>query len=519
MPSFAAAFDRSNKGFGIKDGIKNLISHTERVKAVVIGSGFGGSIAAYRLSEKGIDTIVLERGKRWDPQPNKDVFSTTKQLDGRALWLNDGSDLMTYRTKPKEPFEKYVGLVGCEHHDGITVWTSSGVGGGSLVYNTCLLKPTEQNFYKCFSKEISYEEMNSEFYPEVVKIMNAGPIPDDILDSEPYLNARIFGELSRKAGVPINRINTATNWHTVREELLGKRQASAIEGDIWYGANSGYKNSLDKNYLKYAEESGYVKVQELSNVLEIEEINSKFHITYSNIDVHGNELIQKKIIADMLFMGAGSMGSTSLLIKCKAKGTLPKLATNLGKEWGNNGDTFGVMRVGKPIGSDKGGPAHLVARDYEENPLGPQTCIAFPDHTAPADAFVLLGMSIPGTSGYWDYNEDEHKAILHWPNSDEKAEMERMKFTMTKFAEALEDKNLVKTALDSIQIAAGATAHPCGGVAMGSSSDFFGRVHGYEGLYVTDGAFIPRGAAACNPSLTIAAFAERSMKNILENDL
>ena len=50
-------------------------------------------------------------------------------------------------------------------------------------------------------------------------------------------------------------------------------------------------------------------------------------------------------------------------------------------------------------------------------------------------------------------------------------------------------------------------------------SDFFGRVHGYEGLYVTDGAFIPRGAAACNPSLTIAAFAERSMKNILENDL
>ena len=46
MPSFAAAFDRSNKGFGIKEGIKNLISHTERVKAVVIGSGFGGSIAA-----------------------------------------------------------------------------------------------------------------------------------------------------------------------------------------------------------------------------------------------------------------------------------------------------------------------------------------------------------------------------------------------------------------------------------------------------------------------------------------
>jgi cholesterol oxidase len=66
---------------------------------------------------------------------------------------------------------------------------------------------------------------------------------------------------------------------------------------------------------------------------------------------------------------------------------------------------------------------------------------------------------------------------------------------------------------------AGITAHPLGGVCMGTACDMYGRVKGYQGLYVVDGAFIPGSAAACNPALTIAAFAERCMDNIIAEDI
>jgi choline dehydrogenase-like flavoprotein len=65
---------------------------------------------------------------------------------------------------------------------------------------------------------------------------------------------------------------------------------------------------------------------------------------------------------------------------------------------------------------------------------------------------------------------------------------------------------------------AGVTAHPLGGAVMGRACDFFGRVQGYRGLYVVDGAFIPGSTAATNPAFTIAAFAERSMADILARD-
>jgi cholesterol oxidase len=522
MPSFAAIFARKPIVSQSNAGLTRV--RENRCRALVIGSGFGGSIAAYRLSQKGIDTVVLERGRRWITSKDSDVFATTRNLDGRANWLN-GTDLFTYAVppvgeRPTEPLDHYVGLVEHLHEDGMYVLAPAAVGGGSLVYNTCLVQPSEENFYACFPREVDYSQMNSEFYPEVLKIMGAGPIPDDILESKYYHGARLMHQLAVTGGVPIHRINTATDWNVIRDEIYGRRRPSAIEGDIWYGANSGYKNSLDKNYLKYAEQSGYVKVQPLSNVLDIAEQDGKYNVTYARIDEYGNELSREKYISDFLFMGAGSMGTTKLLVRAKAKGGLPNLDSSIGQMWGNNGDTFGHFSIESQAGAHEGGPAHFVATDWSDNPMGPQTCIAYPDHTLPEDMIQYLGMSIPSEKGYFDYDKTTDKVTLHWANEDTDRTRERMRHTLEKFARSIQDPERAKRAVESIQVEGGnATAHPCGGVTMGYAADLYGRVKGYKGLYVTDAAFIPLGTAACNPALTTAAFAERSMAEILKNDL
>jgi cholesterol oxidase len=493
-----------------------------RVKAVVIGSGFGGSVAAYHLGRNKVETLVLERGRRWDVKDGQPgPFTTSKLPDGRALWLSETDLLVT--DGPQDPINRYTGLVERYNEDGIIVWASSGVGGGSLVYNTVLLQPSKANFNKVFPSSINYDEMSREYYPRVVEMMDAGPIPDDILSSPNYLGARIFLDFAARAGLPTQRINTATNWHIVRKELQGKLEASAIAGEIWYGGNSGYKNSLDKNYLLNAQKSGHVQISPLSNVTEIKELDKGYQLSVDRLDESGTVISRHTITCDYLFMGAGSMGTTSLLVKAKHKGTLSKLNNDIGKYWGNNGDTFGSIRIGSPAGSSHGGPAHIVGLDYQDNPYGPQTVIAFPQADNTHDSLIFLGMALPDETGYWEYSEQLNRAVLHWPSPGESESLKlmdkRMHYTLNKLASQVSPESSRVAAVESVKVSGGATAHPCGGVVMDKACDTYGRVKGYKGLYVVDGALVPRGTAAANPALTIAALAERCMDNIIRNDI
>jgi cholesterol oxidase len=519
IPRAQASVNQSTTGSRSKPASAGSIPARQRVRALVIGSGFGGSVAAYRLGLKGVETLVLERGRRWTMQNNRGPFATSRNPDGRALWLSETDLLVT--DGPKNPLPVGLGLVERYNEDGIIVWASSGVGGGSLVYNTVLLQPSEKNFYRCFPREVSYEQMNREYYPRVVEIMDANPIPDDVLLSSPYLGARIFQDLATRAGIPTQRINTATNWHIVRKELRGMLESSATAGEIWYGGNSGYKNSLDKNYLKYAEATGMVRIQDHSHVTAIKEDGNRYLVEYDQLADNGRVLSKHTVVCDYLFMAAGSMGTSSLLVRAKHKGTLPKLNAEVGKHWGNNGDTFGSMRIGSPAGSDKGGPAHIVALDYENNPFGPQTIIGFPQPDNTEDSLIFLGMSIPQDSGYWDFDAVNDKPRLHWPvkTAGQKNTEDGMEYSLNKIADAITPPENAVRARQSVKVMAGSTAHPCGGVAMGKACDLFGRVQGYKGLYVVDGAFIPLATAAANPALTIAAFAERSMASILSSDI
>ena len=200
---------------------------------------------------------------------------------------------------------------------------------------------------------------------------------------------------------------------------------------------------------------------------------------------------------------------------------LSRLNSEVGKNWGNNGDTFGVFNTGSPAGSSTGGPAHIVGLDYEDNPYGPQTVIAFPQADNDEDALIFLGMALPEESGYFDYNTSLNRPVLHWPAKSEAITRleERMEYTLKRLANEVTPAPARQAAIESVKVQVGATAHPCGGAVMGKACDDYGRVSGYKGLYVVDGALIPRGTAAANPALTIAAIAERCMDRIIKEDI
>jgi cholesterol oxidase len=338
----------------------------ERVKAVVIGSGFGGSVAAWHLGKAGVQTVVLERGRRWPITPEEDTFCTYRNPDGRAAWLNDETILFE-----PVPVEKYAGLLERKVEDGITVWTVAAVGGGSIVYNGVLYQPTRENFYRVFPQEVDYDEMDKVYYPRVVERMEASPIPEDLLETDYYLSTRVFLEQAKQAGLWTKLLNVAVNWDIVRQEINGEKKPAAIDGEIWYGINSGVKNSLDKNYLSQAEQTGHVEVRPLHIVTEIaEHPDGGFQVTCTEITEYGDEIAQKTIVCDYLFMGAGSVGSSEMLVKARDTGKLPRLSSDVGTGWGNNGDSFATRQVSVATNPGQGGPATAVAEHWD-NPILP----------------------------------------------------------------------------------------------------------------------------------------------------
>lgn len=511
----------------------------ESIDAVVIGSGFGGAIAAHHLGKAGIKTVVLERGKAWPISPEGNTFCTYRKPDGRAAWLSSETVLFE-----PVPIDVYTGLLERKVEQGITVWVAAGVGGGSLVYNGVLYQPTRENFNRVFRNTVDYDEMNEVYYPRVAAVLKPGPIPKDILTTDYYLSTRVFLEQARRAGLSTRLLNVAVDWNIVRQEIQGEKAASAIDGEIWYGINSGAKNSLDRNYLAQAQASGHVEILPLHVVTEITEVpDHGFRIDCTEINTSGETVARKSFTCKYLFMGAGSMGTSGLLVRAKARGTLPRLNDQVGRHWGNNADTFATRKTWVCTNPGQGGPATALI-EHLDNPYLPQTFIVYPEWDAPEATLTTLGMSMPTELGSFSYDTASDTVRLNWP-ADAPGNLQMLKaanYTYSLLDERnppLSDadreqvfsghfhcpingyptrstKNIV---VEKTQANAGITAHPLGGVVLGQACDLYGRVEGYRGLYVVDGALIPGSTAACNPAFTIAALAERCMDKIIAEDI
>ncbi|MDZ8185033.1 MAG: GMC oxidoreductase [Nostoc sp. ChiSLP02] len=483
-------------------------SNYEDTEALIIGSGFGGSIASLRLAQAGIQTLVLERGRRWNIRSDGNTFANFRNPDGRSAWLSS-TNLFG------QSVDVYTGVLETLNEDGITVLAGAGVGGGSLVYNAIIYQPNKELFYRTFPRSISYKEMDEIYYPRVRSMLKAAPMPDDILKTDYYETTRFLLENGKKAGFPTRLLDLAVDWNIVRQEIRGEKIASAINGEHWFGINSGAKNSLDRNYLLQAEQTGLVKVLPLHIVTEISELPRRgYRVKCHEIDERGELIQSKSFTCRYLFLAAGSIGTSKLLLKAKEKGTLSRLKASVGQNWNNNGDMVAERsNLPKPV-IGKGGPSGAVVENIN-NTQNPISLMNLEDWSGGPGTQRCLTLAMTKPKGFFTYDRSTDNVKLHWPEQENRDGLLAAKVTYT----SLDGSITTPTIKPTTDINASICAHPLGGAVMGKVCDQYGRVFNYQGLYVVDGALIPGPTACTNPSFTIAAIAERCMDEIIAEDI
>jgi cholesterol oxidase len=488
--------------------------------AVVVGSGFGGAVAALRLGQAGVRTTVLERGRRWDVDDAGTTFCTINRPDRRSAWFSPHPHIGI--APGLINIDRWAGIIDRRHGNGIDVVSGVGVGGGSLVFGAIMPQPRRQDFVEVFPSGIGYDEMDTVYWPRVRAMLGCTPMPADILAHDQYRGARAWLRYIEEFGKPYTMIDCCVDWDVIRDELAGRRVASHSVGEGPYGNNSGSKNSVDRNYLPQAVATGNVAVLPLHQVLEIHEVpgQAKFEVRCQQIDETGSVLARKTFVCDFLFMAAGSLHTSELLVTARAKGWLPALNGETGKGWGNNGD-FLVLRANlrRNVGNRQGGPAVAVLND-DGNPFG-KAVMGWEAAPLPAilgsTSMAHLVQAMTPARGSVDYRPGTGTAVLNWPycvmeTSADKAGRD----LVTRLWWQTEGRHgyLFSGLPDydrSVDMGSRATWHPLGGMAMGKACDLDGRAYGYPNLYVVDGALLPGSSANTNPALTIAAVAERCM--------
>ncbi|MES2744500.1 MAG: GMC oxidoreductase [Bdellovibrionota bacterium] len=493
---------------------------TEEHEVVIIGSGFGGAISAHRLTEKGVSVLMIEQGRRWDQKLAKGErrFSYNLYPDGRSTWLS-------YKTViplgPPLPIPKTTGVLQGRQLAGKTIVSGAAYGGGSIVYGGILAKPEEKIYNLVFPKEIPFAELQP-YYDIVAEKLNRGTIPADVEASDPYRHVRVAKAQAEKADLKWEHLNTGTNWDTVRGELDGSVEPSLIHGEAVYGVNSGAKSTLDNSYLKEAEATGRLDVRPLHQVQDIaENADGTYLISTHELNKDGKVIAYRSFSCKKLILSAGTIGTTSLLVKAKAKGGLTRLNDEVGKNWGNNGNVYALrLGVGESTGRWQAGPPSVGISDLD-NPLGP-LFIEHPQLPLGLDIFGLLyfGIGISPTRGQFVYNASSDSVTIDWPKNDPGQEKinEALMATMNKMNETSGGVTTSLLTYLKDKVKDDICYHPLGGVVMGKAADFYGRVKGYKGLYVNDGSFMPSSSACTNPSFTISALAERNIANIIAED-
>ncbi|MGW0689233.1 GMC oxidoreductase [Streptomyces sp. NPDC002754] len=490
----------------------------EEHRVVVIGSGFGGGVAALRLAQADVPVTVLERGRRWPTGPNAETFPRVSGLDKRALWygtLPEAVRPLARLIGTPLSFAPYTGLLEPVLGENILSVCAAGVGGGSLVYQGMTLQPSESVFNTWLPEGLDYRRMDRVHYPRVARMLKAATAPDRLIDSPTYHASRVFGERVRKAGYGLEKIPMPIDWDYALAELRGDMKPSYTNGDCALGVNNGGKHSVDVTYLKQAEATGKVTVATHHNVISVARAaDDRWEVHVDRTDDSGTVLEQKVLTTRALIMAAGSVNTSKLLVRAGATGAIPDLPEGLGEGWGTNGDRiYAWTSLQEDFGGEQGGPVVYGSKDWAD-PATANTVIqaSLPPLGLDIRTTMLVGFGVSPDRGRLRYNGATDSVSLHWPKDADASSHRAIHERVTKISQGL------GTLLDTNSLV-NSTWHPLGGAPMGTVCDLEGRVQGQRGLYVLDGALIPGTTGACNPSMTIAAVAERAMDGIAAEDV
>jgi len=482
-------------------------------KAIVIGSGFGGAISAMRLANAGIQTTVLERGMLFPNDPRRQTFATDVLPDGRGYWQRTSAKELNTLTYHFDYFNGVFDITSCGTID---VWRGACVGGGSIVFTGVMHQPQESYFNAIYNGLVSWDEMSRTYFPRVRAMLNLNAMPSDIYNSSPFGHSRVWDQQAAKAGFTTAPVDSIFNWDVVRSELRGASRPSAIIGESNLGNSNGAKFDLNQNYLKYAQATGKATVYPGHEVTRITFDGSRYQLETQKYAPDGTVTDHYTLTCDYLFLAAGSMGSSQLMVAARERGDLPKLNEYVGEGWGTNGDTRVVRSFSAIKGLTQGSPC---ASMLHQPGAVPTTLENWYTPAVPINVGIIgsLGMGFDQTNrGRFVYDSVAKKAVLKWPANGNNDVIAAARQLNNKIAQA----NGVVTGVPLLtaDVDGSFTAHPLGGLVLGKATDAYGRLAGYPRLYAIDGSIIPGTTGAINPTLTISALAERNIEKIIATD-
>lgn len=484
----------------------------EHSEAIVVGSGFGASATALRLAQSGTQVTILERGLRWPHDPQREIHTSDMLADGRGVFRRTS---FTNLTGLPVVCDYFSGVLDATDYEHISVWRGAAVGGGSIIFTGVMIAPERRFFDAVFGNSLDYDEMASTWYPKVRQMLRLSPLPEDIYQTPNFGHSRRWDQDARRAGFDPQRIDGIWNWDVVRSELDGRTRASATVGDSNMGNSNGAKFDLTQNYIPAAEATGRATVCYGHQVLAISrERDGRYVVDVESTDPTGGVLARKTLTCDRLFLGAGSIGTSELLVRAQATGALPNLNEHVGKGWGTNGDAGMVRSFGFSDGTAQAAPSASRIVDESGMPLSLENWYV-PGLPVNIGMLGTLGMTLDSQRADFAYDGGSDRVVLNWPKNGNDATVEALRAVQNKMSFA---GTTVPSALPFAKdVNSSFTAHPLGGAVLGKATDGYGRVKGYDGLYVMDGAAIPGSTGTVNPSLTITALAERNIAQIIKS--
>ncbi|HKE80003.1 MAG TPA: GMC family oxidoreductase [Solirubrobacteraceae bacterium] len=545
--------------------------------AVIVGSGFGGSVTAYRLAEAGKRVCVLERGRAYPPGS----FTRSPYRARESFW------------------DPPHGLTGMYHYwsfRGIDALVSAGLGGGSLIYANVFLRKDEKWFVQEELRDGGYEHWpvtRADLDPHYDRVEAMIGLQRYPFDHEPY--SKTPKTIAFKAAAEANGLEwflpplavTFANdgrppvpGEPIEEEvpnLHGRTRVTCqLCGECDVGCNFGAKNTLDHNYLTHAAHHG-AELRTLADVRRFEpREGGGYTVHYAQL---GEEpATDKTVTCDHLVLSAGTLGTTTLLLRNRA--AFPRLSRKLGSRFCGNGDLLTLalncreMVDGKPtpriVDPGYGPVITSTARVPDALDGGEGRGFYLQDAGYPQQlAWILHVLAAP--KSLWAWRSSASFLVKNWvrgtPDTDvtehiadllQSAELSAGGLPLLGMGRDIPDGRMflrdghldldwnrrrsndyfarLRTTSRNVARALGGryadnpiwflrrviTVHPLGGAPMGRDAsegvvDAYGNVFGHPGLHVADGSVMP-GPVGPNPSFTIAALADRFADQMLEPD-
>jgi cholesterol oxidase len=497
-------------------------SGSDHGPVIIVGSGYGASVAALRLTEKGIPVTIIEAGRLWnEPGPDGRVFCHPASPDGRAMWFRDETlgpikQFLGFPTALKVP--RQAGVLNVYRYASMDIFCGRGVGGGSLVNMAMYVTPLRDVLSRTLPG-VNMDEMFDSYFPRAKQMLGANKISEAFYRTTPwYQYTRAADADARAIGIEPFFLESGYDYQYMEQEAQDLVPRSALIGEAGYGNNFG-KRSLDKNYLAEALGTGLLTILPLHTVTRIERArDGSFVVACREIDIDGKELAQKELSCKRLFLGAGSVGTAELLLRARDTGALPDLNDEVGAGWGPNSDVF-VARTQKDsvMTGDKVSTVPTTgfhAVDGEGRPVFSMP-IPFPAGIETHISWAIA-MTESREAGRFKYDAASDSALLEWSASQQDDAVAATRHVYDRFNQA-SGSTYNSEFNGGSEFGTTATYHSLGGCPLDRATDSYGRIAAYPGLYVIDGSLIPVTLGA-NPSLTITALAERNIERIIKDD-